>query len=76
VDLGITVHALRSGAVRTEQTELESGPDHDWTGWTTPAAVVPAVAVLARQIGSGFTGRILESTEYPEGWGVGPPRSG
>ncbi len=68
VDAGITVHALRPGAVRTEQTELEFGEDHDWTGWTMPEAVVPAVAFLANQIGTAFTGRVLESTQYPDLW--------
>ena len=44
--LGIVVNALRPGAVKTEMTELEFGPDHDWSGWTTPDAVVAPVATL------------------------------
>jgi ribonuclease D len=68
VALGITIHALRPGAVRTEQTESEYGADHDWTGWTTPEAVVPAVAFLSHQIGTTFTGQVLESTQYPTLW--------
>src|SRR5262245_60524133 len=49
-DLGITINALRPGAVKTELATLEMGPDHDWTGWTTPDAVVPAALFLAQQI--------------------------
>ena len=45
--LGIVVNALRPGAVKTEVTELEFGPDHDWSGWTTPDDVVAPVAALA-----------------------------
>ena len=47
VDDGIAVNALRPGAVKTELATLELGPDHDWSGWATPDAVVPAVVHLA-----------------------------
>jgi NAD(P)-dependent dehydrogenase (short-subunit alcohol dehydrogenase family) len=66
--LGITINALRPGAVKTELATLEMGPDHDWTGWTTPEAVVPAVLFLAQQINTDFTGRIVESTQYGVTW--------
>jgi citronellol/citronellal dehydrogenase len=65
---GITVNALRPGAVKTELSTRELGEDHDWTGWTEPEAVVPAVAFLAAQIGTDFTGRILESTAFGTSW--------
>jgi NAD(P)-dependent dehydrogenase (short-subunit alcohol dehydrogenase family) len=68
-DDGITVHALRPGAVKTEISTQSLGEDHDWTGWTTPDAVVPAVSFLADQIATGFTGRVLESTQYGKTWG-------
>ncbi|MCI0347025.1 MAG: SDR family NAD(P)-dependent oxidoreductase, partial [Chloroflexi bacterium] len=42
-DLGVAINALRPGAVKTELATRELGEDHDWTGWTTPDAVVPAV---------------------------------
>jgi len=67
-DHGITINALRPGAVKTELSARELGEDHDWTGWTTPDAVVPAVAFLARQIGTDFSGRILESTQFGTTW--------
>ena len=67
-ELGITINALRPGAVKTELSARELGDDHDWTGWTTPDAVVPAVAFLARQIGTDFTGRIVESTQFGTTW--------
>lgn len=67
-DLGVTINALRPGAVKTEHSTRELGEDHDWTGWTTPDAVVPAVAFLARQIGTDFTGRIVDSTQFGTTW--------
>jgi NAD(P)-dependent dehydrogenase (short-subunit alcohol dehydrogenase family) len=66
--LGITVNALRPGAVRTEHTEQEFGPDHDWTGWKTPESVVPAVSFLAAQIGTDFTGRVLDVSGFGTSW--------
>ena len=45
--LGITINALRPGAVKTEMTALEFGPDADWSGWATPDDVVAPVAALA-----------------------------
>ena len=68
VDLGVTINALRPGAVKTELTELEFGPDHDWSGWTTPESVVPAVLHLAGQAGTEITGRVLESTQFGTNW--------
>jgi NAD(P)-dependent dehydrogenase (short-subunit alcohol dehydrogenase family) len=65
---GVTVNALRPGAVKTELATAELGEDHDWTGWTTPEAVVPAVVFLASQIGTDFTGRIVDSTQYGTTW--------
>lgn len=67
-DLGITINALRPGAVKTEQAARELGEDHDWTGWATPEAVVPAVAFLAQQIGTDFTGRVVDSTQFGTTW--------
>ena len=68
VDLGITINALRPGAVKTEHTEIEFGADHDWTGWTTPEAVVPAVRHLAGQRDTEITGRVLESSQFDTTW--------
>jgi citronellol/citronellal dehydrogenase len=67
-DRGVTVNALRPGAVKTELATAELGEDHDWTGWTAPEAVVPAVVFLASQIGTDFTGRIVDSTQYGTTW--------
>jgi NAD(P)-dependent dehydrogenase (short-subunit alcohol dehydrogenase family) len=67
--LGITINALRPGAVRTEHTTLEFGPDFDWTGWSTPADVGPPVAFLAAQIDSDFTGRVLDVSGFGKSWG-------
>src|SRR5204863_3619689 len=58
----IAINALRPGAVRTELAEQEMGPDHDWTGWTTPDAVVPAALHLAVQRADGITGQVVDST--------------
>jgi NAD(P)-dependent dehydrogenase (short-subunit alcohol dehydrogenase family) len=66
--LGVTVNALRPGAVRTEMTAEEFGPDHDWTGWSTPESVVGPVAVLATQIDTDFTGRILDVSGFGKTW--------
>jgi NAD(P)-dependent dehydrogenase (short-subunit alcohol dehydrogenase family) len=65
---GIAVNALRPGAVKTEMAVHELGDDHDWSGWTTPDAVVPPVAYLAAQRGDGLTGQILESTQFGRRW--------
>jgi NAD(P)-dependent dehydrogenase (short-subunit alcohol dehydrogenase family) len=67
-DLGITVNALRPGAVKTELATREMGEGFDWTGWTEPEAVVPAAAFLATQIGTDFTGRIVDSTTFGRQW--------
>jgi NAD(P)-dependent dehydrogenase (short-subunit alcohol dehydrogenase family) len=66
--MGIAVNALRPGAVKTEMSVHELGDDYDWTGWKTPEAVVPAVNYLAEQDGAGFTGRIVDSTQYGIIW--------
>jgi NAD(P)-dependent dehydrogenase (short-subunit alcohol dehydrogenase family) len=67
-DRGIAVNALRPGAVKTEMSVHELGEDFDWTGWETPAAVVPALNYLARQRGDGFTGHIVDSTQFGTFW--------
>jgi len=67
-DFGVVINALRPGAVKTELSTRELGEDHDWTGWTTPDAVVPAAAFLAQESGTGFTGRIVESTQFGTTW--------
>jgi 3-oxoacyl-[acyl-carrier protein] reductase len=65
---GIVVNALRPGAVKTELAARELGEGFDWTGWTSPEAVVPAVAWLAAQVGTGFTGRILDVSGFGRTW--------
>ena len=67
-DDNIAVNALRPGAVKTELATLELGPDHDWSGWATPEAVVPAVVHLARQRANGLTGQVVDSTQYGTVW--------
>jgi len=64
--LGITINALRPGAVRTEMTALEFGPDADWSGWATPDAVVAPVATLAFR--PDFTGRVLDVSGFGRSW--------
>jgi len=66
--LGIVVNALRPGAVKTEMTELEYGPDHDWSGWTTPDDVVPPVAALCAAAGSDFTGHVVDVGGFGKTW--------
>ena len=61
--------ALRPGAVKTETAVHELGEDFDWTGWTDPEAVVPAVVYLAAQRADGLTGRIVDSTQFGVTWG-------
>jgi NAD(P)-dependent dehydrogenase (short-subunit alcohol dehydrogenase family) len=68
VDRGITVNALRPGAVKTELTTIEYGEDHDWSGWTGPEAVVPAANFLARQIATDFTGQIVDAPGFGVSW--------
>lgn len=67
-ELGVAVNAIRPGAVKTEMSVHELGEDYDWTGWATPEAVVPAVVYLAGQDGAGFTGRIVDSTQFGVAW--------
>jgi citronellol/citronellal dehydrogenase len=67
-DANVAVNALRPGAVKTEQSVHELGDDWDWTGWGAPEAVVPAVVYLAAQRADGFTGRIVDSTQFGTVW--------
>jgi citronellol/citronellal dehydrogenase len=66
--LGITINALRPGAVKTEHATHELGNNHDWTGWTTPDAVVAPVAALASQINTDFTGHVLDVSAFGTRW--------
>jgi len=65
---GIGVNALRPGAVKTELATRELGESFDWTGWTSPDAVVPPVAWLAAQIATGCTGRIVDASDFGAAW--------
>jgi citronellol/citronellal dehydrogenase len=69
--LGITINALRPGAVKTEHTTMEFGPDFDWTGWATPADVGPPVGYLAARIDTDFTGKVLDVSGFGKTWGTG-----
>jgi NAD(P)-dependent dehydrogenase (short-subunit alcohol dehydrogenase family) len=64
----VAINALRPGAVKTEHAAKELGPDHDWTGWKEPDAVVPAVAYLAAQRADGLTGKVVDSTQFGTTW--------
>jgi NAD(P)-dependent dehydrogenase (short-subunit alcohol dehydrogenase family) len=66
--LGITINALRPGAVKTEHTTLEFGEDFDWSGWKTPESVVPAVAFLVAEIDTDFTGRVVDVANFGTAW--------
>jgi NAD(P)-dependent dehydrogenase (short-subunit alcohol dehydrogenase family) len=66
--LGVAVNALRPGAVKTEQAARELGADYDWSSWTSPDAVVPAVAYLASQRGDGLTGRVVDVATCGSTW--------
>ncbi|HUI48714.1 MAG TPA: SDR family oxidoreductase [Acidimicrobiia bacterium] len=68
--LGVNINALRPGAVRTEHTTLEFGPDFDWSGWAEPEDVGPPVAYLAAQIDTDFTGRVLDVSGFGTTWGT------
>jgi NAD(P)-dependent dehydrogenase (short-subunit alcohol dehydrogenase family) len=65
---GITINALRPGAVKTEMSVHELGEDHDFSGWGTPDDVAPALAFLASQIGTDFTGQVVDSTQFGRTW--------
>ena len=65
---GIAINALRPGAVKTEMATKELGEDYDWSGWSTPEAVVPAVTWLAAQRGGDFTGQVVDSTTFGTAW--------
>jgi NAD(P)-dependent dehydrogenase (short-subunit alcohol dehydrogenase family) len=67
-EFGVTMNSLRPGAVKTEHTTKELGADNDWSGWATPESVVPAVAFLAAQIDTDFTGRVLDVSGYGTLW--------
>jgi NAD(P)-dependent dehydrogenase (short-subunit alcohol dehydrogenase family) len=66
--LGVAVNALRPGAVKTEMATHELGDDFDWSGWTTPDAVVAPVATLAALKDTDFTGRILDVAGFGKQW--------
>jgi NAD(P)-dependent dehydrogenase (short-subunit alcohol dehydrogenase family) len=66
--LGVSINALRPGAVKTELSEFELGPDYDFTGWGTPEDVVPAVVFLAARVDPDFTGRVVDSTQFDKSW--------
>jgi NAD(P)-dependent dehydrogenase (short-subunit alcohol dehydrogenase family) len=68
--LGININALRPGAVRTEHTTEEFGPDFDWSTWAEPEDVGPPVAYLAAQINTDFTGKVLDVSGFGKTWGV------
>jgi NAD(P)-dependent dehydrogenase (short-subunit alcohol dehydrogenase family) len=68
VERGITMNALRPGAVKTELTTLEYGEGHDWSGWKGPEAVVPAAIFLTQQIATDFTGKIVDATTFGVSW--------
>jgi NAD(P)-dependent dehydrogenase (short-subunit alcohol dehydrogenase family) len=68
VERGITVNALRPGAIKTELSTQELGDDQDWSGWKGPEAVVPAATFLAQQIATDFTGRIVDATTFGTSW--------
>ena len=65
---GIAVNALRPGAVRTEGTEEEFGPDFDWKGWQTPDDLVAPIATLAALKDSDLTGRVLDVAGFGKNW--------
>jgi NAD(P)-dependent dehydrogenase (short-subunit alcohol dehydrogenase family) len=65
---GVAINALRPGAVKTELALRELGEDFDWSNWTAPEAVVPAVVFLAGQRGDEFTGRIVDSPQFGTRW--------
>jgi len=67
-DRGITINALRPGAVKTELATRDLGEDFDWSGWNAPESVVPSVVFLARQIGTDFTGRIVDVAHFGTTW--------
>jgi len=65
---GVAINALRPGAVKTELATRELGEDFDWSNWTTPEAVVPAVVFLAQARPPDFTGRIVDSPSFGKTW--------
>jgi hypothetical protein len=62
------MNALRPGAVRTELAVRELGEHFDWTGCTSPEAVVPAVTWLAAQIATSYTGHIVDVADFGTSW--------
>jgi NAD(P)-dependent dehydrogenase (short-subunit alcohol dehydrogenase family) len=65
---GVAMNALRPGAVKTELATRDLGEDFDWSGWTTPEAVVPAVLFLAQARPPAFTGRVVDSPSFGRTW--------
>jgi NAD(P)-dependent dehydrogenase (short-subunit alcohol dehydrogenase family) len=64
----VAMNALRPGAVKTELATRDLGEDFDWSGWTTPDAVVPAVVFLAQARPPAFTGRVVDSPSFGTNW--------
>jgi NAD(P)-dependent dehydrogenase (short-subunit alcohol dehydrogenase family) len=67
-EFGVSINALRPGAVKTELSVHELGEDHDFSGWGTPEDVVPAVLFLASRSDPEFTGQVVDSTQYGTRW--------
>jgi hypothetical protein len=54
--------------VKTELAARELGDGFDWTGWRSSESVVPAVAWRSAQIGTGYTGRIVDVSDFGSTW--------
>ncbi|TMK65410.1 MAG: hypothetical protein E6G60_05045 [Actinobacteria bacterium] len=54
--------------MKTELATRDLGEDFDWSGWNAPESVVPSVVFLARQIGTDFTGRIVDVAHFGTTW--------
>jgi NAD(P)-dependent dehydrogenase (short-subunit alcohol dehydrogenase family) len=67
-EFGVSINALRPGAVKTELSVHELGEDYDFSGWGTPEDVVPAVLFLASRVDPEFTGQIVDATQYGTRW--------
>ena len=66
--MGIAVNALRPGAVKTRDERARARRGLRLDRLEDTRAVVPAVNYLAEQDGNGFTGRIVDSTQFGIVW--------
>ena len=64
----IAVNALDPGGILTEGVRATRPADFDFSGYTPPEAVGPAVVALALKTAETLTGQVVKRAEYGDTW--------